>query len=52
MEIKRIKLYDLFYNKVKLVNNQPFPVCNGKKSELSRDTRNYRKSLFEIKLHI
>lgn len=49
-KVSRLKLYDLLYNGQRIVNSSPYPICNGKKSELLR-TGNYQKRLFEINLH-
>lgn len=48
---RKLKLYNLLYNKQVIVSNCAYPICNGKKTELLR-TGNYQKRLFEIKLHV
>lgn len=47
----KLKLYDLLYRGQTLISNSPYPVCNGKKSELLK-TGNYQARLFEIKLRV
>lgn len=51
-KVRKLKLYDLIYNGTVIIVNQPYPVCNGKKSELLKtQPKNYQERLFEIKLH-
>ena len=44
---KIVKMYNLFYNKQRLVHNAPYAVCNGKKSSLLKQGV-YQKNYFQI----
>lgn len=43
------KLYDLIWNGQTVLRSAPYPVCNGKKTELSKS--GWNKNLFTIKRH-
>jgi len=44
---KPVKMYNLFYNKQRLVYNAPYGVCAGKKKELLK-LKGYQVNYFEI----
>lgn len=48
-DFKTENLYDLIYRGQIIITNAPYPVCNGKKSELIK--AGYGKIHFTIKKH-